>query len=928
MKAGTQNWDITQHDNNWIYFANNEGLLEFDSKRWTLYPISNYTNVRSVHFDHSSGRIYAGAFNEFGYYERNKWGILQYHSLLDSIDSENKNFNEIWRIHQTNNCLFFQGGREIFCYQNEKIKRINLKNKIECSGVVHDLLLITTNEEGPLFLSGDLFFKLPHSEILKNKRVSAILPYKDKQILFVTDFHGVFIFDGEQTKTFTTSIDYFLQENQAFCAAIKNDNLAIGTVRNGLVVTNLMSNSNIFANIHSGLQNNTILSIQFDYQDNLWLGLDKGIDYLQLNTQIYDLFGNSQSYGTGYTSLVHDNLLYLGTNQGLYVTEYPLTNKPLPAEIELIPNMQGQVWALTQIDGTVFCGTDHGAFTIHGKQAHLISDIPGTWGFKKLKQHPEYVIGSSYRGFFLLKQMENKWQLKHFVKGFNDGGSMFAEEKDGSIWFSHWIKGISKLTFNEQLDAFTEELFDTEKGFYTNRNNVFFNINDQIIFSSDGGFFEYHKSSNSIKHATEIEELFGIFPHSIFLTQSAQGDIWAVTPRNIEFVSKDEQGNISIDSTSFSSIRNKLIPGFNHFNFIDSNVVLINTVDGFSYIDLSNRNFVHEKMDVVVCSVFLTGERDSLVGGYLNKQTEVPQFKHENNSVRFEFVSSEYREGVSVEYSYFLENYDTEWSVFSPTNVKEYTKLPKGNYTFKVRANNSAENKIVETSYKFTILPAWYESWIAYSIYMVICILFIFQLMIYIKKKSEKGALDMEIRKEEELKNQEKRYKAAAQEKEKEIIELKNQHLKYDLRRKAQELAGSTMNLIRKNEILLDVSKGLDKIVKDVKTTGESGSILKLITKMQSDIKQNIERDDNWKKFEANFDLVYENYLKRLSDKYSSLTNNDKKLCAYLKMGLSSKDIAPLMNMSYRSVEMSRYRLRKKMNLEREVNLTEFLQNF
>jgi len=60
-----------------------------------------------------------------------------------------------------------------------------------------------------------------------------------------------------------------------------------------------------------------------------------------------------------------------------------------------------------------------------------------------------------------------------FVKGFNDGGGMFAEEKDGSIWFSHWIKGISKLTFNEQLDAFTEELFDTEKGFYTNRNNVF-----------------------------------------------------------------------------------------------------------------------------------------------------------------------------------------------------------------------------------------------------------------------------------------------------------------------------------------------------------------------------------------------------------------------------------------------------------------------
>ena len=74
--------------------------------------------------------------------------------------------------------------------------------------------------------------------------------------------------------------------------------------------------------------------------------------------------------------------------------------------------------------------------------------------------------------------------------------------------------------------------------------------------------------------------------------------------------------------------------------------------------------------------------------------------------------------------------------------------------------------------------------------------------------------------------------------------------------------------------------------------------------------------------------MVYENYLKRLGEQFPALTVSDKKLCAYLKMDLSSKDIAPLLNMSYRSVEMSRYRLRKKLNLDREVNLTEFLQNF
>ena len=186
----------------------------------------------------------------------------------------------------------------------------------------------------------------------------------------------------------------------------------------------------------------------------------------------------------------------------------------------------------------------------------------------------------------------------------------------------------------------------------------------------------------------------------------------------------------------------------------------------------------------------------------------------------------------------------------------------------------------------------------------------------------------MEAQKELELKEQEKRFEEDAKEKRKEIIELKNQRLQYDLRHKSQELANSTMNLIRKNEILLDISQKLDKVISNVNQKAEVNNILKEISKMQIDIKHNIEHDNNWKKFAENFDLVYENYLKRLSEKFPQLTVSDKKLCAYLKMDLTSKDIAPLLNMSYRSVEMSRYRLRKKMNLDRDVNLADFLQNF
>lgn len=186
----------------------------------------------------------------------------------------------------------------------------------------------------------------------------------------------------------------------------------------------------------------------------------------------------------------------------------------------------------------------------------------------------------------------------------------------------------------------------------------------------------------------------------------------------------------------------------------------------------------------------------------------------------------------------------------------------------------------------------------------------------------------MKEQKEQEMKEQEKRFLLEAKEKEKEIIALKNQRLQYELRHKSQELADSTMNLIRKNEMLTDINQNLNKIALALNKNEKSEIIFNQLKKLQEEIKTNIEYDNNWKKFEENFDLVYENYLKRLTDTFPTLTVNDKKICAYLKMGLSSKDIAPLLNMSYRSVEMSRHRLRKKMNLDRNVNLTDFLQNF
>jgi len=929
--SGTQNWNIIQHQNNWMYFANNSGLLEFDGYRWKLYPIGNYTNVRSLFYDEPNDKIYAGAHNEFGFYSRNERGILKYHSLTNLIDSTERDFNEIWHINQVEDALFFQSDTEVFRYKADQIKRINFTSKIECSQAIYNMYIISSISEGVFSLQGDIFIALPGTEILKGKKVCSILPFKENKILFVTDFNGLFLYDGAKITPYKTDIDDFLYENQVFCAALKGNKLALGTVRKGLVVKDLNTNENIYSNIFSGLQNNTILSIFFDHQCNLWLGLNKGIDHVMISSPIHDLFGNNQLYGAGYSSVIIDNLLYLGTNQGLYKTSYPVVTSPDPLRIQLVDRMSGQVWSLKKIDDTLFCGTDYGMFIIKGNTSKQIPDIPGTWNFQELKSHPGYILGSSYTGFFLLKKENDSWKFSHWVKGFTESGGLFEEDKSGNIWFAHWIKGIFKLTFNENLDSFSVESFDTTKGFYVNQNNVLSKINNEIIFSSDGGFFQYNPQTNKVEHAEKYEKLFGRYPYSLHLYEMPSGNIFCISQNSIKVAFIQPDKTYKVNTTSFEALKNKLILGFENFNAIDSLNILVSTEDGFSWLNLENTQMYKSTeypFNVAIRNIYFTNGKDSLARGYQVTLNSIPKFDFHNNSVKFEFVAPEFRYDQAVSYSYMLENYDSDWSLFSSSNTKEYTKLPQGTYTFRVRAKDMLESDTVETSYKFTILPPWYESSTTYIIYALFFIFLLYQLILFINKRSEKGAQKMKIQKEKEIQEKEEIFQAETKEKEKEIISLKTQKLQYELRHKSQELASSTMNVIRKNEILLEISHKIEKITSDLANTEEFTPTKKRLQKIQQDIKQNIERDDNWKKFEENFDMIYENYLKRLKEKYPSLTINDKKLCAYLKMGLNSKEIAPLLDMSFRSVEMSRYRLRKKLDLSRDENLTSFLQNF
>jgi ligand-binding sensor domain-containing protein/DNA-binding CsgD family transcriptional regulator len=930
-RSGTQNWAIAQDGNNIMYFANNEGLLVFDGKNWKTVPIRNGTNVRSLSYDGKS-RLYASTFNEFGYYDRSSDGTIEYYSLSEQLGIQHAGSNELYSIHYDNRLVYFQGERTIFRYDGSKAVSIPFSYKIETSAVVHHILFVASSNAGLFMLNGSMFVRIPGSEKLLGKKIVSLLPYEKSKVLIVTAFDGVFVYDGSNIAPYITGFESFLKSNQVFCAATNGQKLVFGTVQRGIAIQNLYDDEVMFVNTFSGLQNNTILSMSFDNMQNLWLGLDKGIDYVLLNTPISNIFGTHNQYGSGYTSYITNSRIYFGTNQGLYVSSYPIPNSPDPIELSLIRGMEGQVWCLKEIHNTLFCGDDQGAFIVNPGGVEQIVGLPGVWNFIPLRRHDDLILGCSYQGLFLLKKIQNKWRYLHHLKGdFHESSPMFIEDADGSIWLSHWQNGLFRLYLNNALDSIEKVvLYNQEKGLPANTNNTIFKVNNELIFSSESGFFTYNRTTDRMEQNVRWNSLFSTAPSYMRLHESAAGDVWCVSGRFIGLARKKSDASYTMDSLTYRTLQSKLLIGFEHFNFIDSHRVIVNTEDGFSRIDTRPQTATNNTFRILINSVTAINNRSENQAARIivTRFDTLLVFPAKYNAIRFTFNAPEYRNDGLVEYSCKLEEYDQNWSDFGTETFKEYSQLPKGEYVFKVRARDMLEFNETETTIRFRILPAWYESNTAYFIYIFLLFVLLVALVRFVNYRSKRGAMKMKELKEQELKEQKMIFDEETQAKKKEIKELKNQQLQYELRHKSQELASSTMNLIRKNEILLEIVETLNKTAEEIRRNSDPGSIIARLSKVERNIRQNIEHDNNWKRFEENFDLVYENYLKRLGDSYPELNITDKKICAYIKMNLSSKDMAPLLNMSVRSIETNRYRIRKKLDLSRDVNLSDYLQKF
>ena len=411
------------------------------------------------------------------------------------------------------------------------------------------------------------------------------------------------------------------------------------------------------------------------------------------------------------------------------------------------------------------------------------------------------------------------------------------------------------------------------------------------------GVYEYAPSQRKFIPAPFFQPIF----HDTaveYLQQDPEGNIWFVSQGRVGVIDRGKPaGGTPYTIVFFPELTGMTVKGAEAIYPYDRDNIFIGSNDGVLHLNYNKYIAAGGEVKVLLSGAKVTGER---------------------NAFHFEYASpSSYAQPTGVTFSYKLEGFDRTWSDWTARTEKDYTYLPHGKYTFSVKARDNLGNTSTAATFNFIVEPAWYQTGWAYGLYVLAAVL-----ILLLMRRHQLRRLALHQKKHEEEQQRLKYlHSLELHSKEKGLIALQNAKLEGELQFKNKELATVTMHLLERGSLLANIREELTAVIKKLNIPGlpyEFRSVFKMISDTEKD-------DDDWNRFAMHFDQVHNNFLAALKAKYPLLSATDLKLCAYLRLNLSSKVIAQILNISLKGVEVSRYRIRKKLGLPSETNLYEFL---
>jgi len=915
--ASNQNWSVGQGKDGIMYFGNNQGLLEYDGSLWQTHHIAGNKIVRSLLVS-KGNRIYTGSFEEFGYFDKNAAGQLIYHSLSAKLKKYTMQNDEIWNILDFNGTIIFQSFTSYFTFKNGIVTGIRCPFTFLFFNIYKQKIYTHTEQYGFSALNSGTNSFVPVPNNLLKSPVISVLTYDPTRALLVTRSDGLFLYDGSTVSRFVTGADEELKRADINRAVISPDGtIVLGTILNGITAINRQGVKLWTLNTSNVLQNNTVLGMYCDRDNNLWLALDKGISLIQLNSSIRYIHSFSPSVGSIYSLSYKEPNLYIGTNQGLYTAELSTDRKSI-SNLRLEPNIKGQVWSVNPFDNQQLCGNNEATYDISGRGTSILSSVKGGICIKQgIIRGREVLVQGTYTQLCIYEKVNGAWKFRNTVDNFVNPIRYLEIDYTGTIWASHLHQGLYAIQLTPDLRRIEHiTTFNTLDRKHRYPINVF-SINNRVVFTDDNSFYTYDDIQKKIIPYNELNKSLGYFARAYRVCHFKSDLYWFILDGEAALVQVKPGAIKVLDVVQYAWFLNQTVDEYQNIIPISDTECIFTLENGLALYHTDHLQAKPTPATLQIRSIRSSdAESREIVFLPLSSESD-PATPFKRNNLVFSVFYPQYNGLNNISFRYKLEGLDKVWSEPSASSQKVYNYLPHGEYTLLVEVSTKSGKRLSAVSYTFEVNPPFYLSIPAKILYVLLILLLCVGIFQYIKRL-------IQLKKEKVVSEQKEIRRKEIEKREQQIIALENEKLESELTVKSKELAVSTMTIIKKNEILATIK---EEVILQKDALG-SQYPNKYYDKLIRLLDENLSSEDDWAIFQTNFDRIHENFFRNLHTRFPDLTSNDLRFCAYLRLNLSSKDIAHLMNITLKGVEVGRYRVRKKIGIPSTKSLTEYMIEF
>lgn len=867
-RGGLQNWAITEGANGEMYFGNRVGVLRYDGQWWDRYPIPGNLLVRSLHY--SRGRLYVGACEEFGYMERDAYGKMRYHSLWQTMRGYRPHSDEIWNIIETSDHrIIFQSFCSWFEYDGHRVTphyNPHLLPLYFFASGHHIYVQLINGGFGRIV--GGRYQPLFGMDQTGGSSVVAALPLSHGQMLLATEFDALRLYDGHTVKPYPTEVDAQLRRAQINRAIItpRDSILVVGTIHDGIYGIDRRGRLRWHYNTRNLLANNTVLRLFCDRYNNVWAALDAGLALIHTGAPYTLLTNSEQPLGMVYDVYATPTDLFIATNQ--------ITWRYGNNQRQMIQGTEGQNWHITSFGSQLIVGNNHGTKVIQGTTATPLpnSRESSSTALRRyvVSDAHDYLIESTYSDLHIYKNVAGRWVYLHNVAGFQAPVQQFEVDANGTLWAAHMSYGVYRLELSADMRRVVRRTFYPSLSPSEHRQSLHVvKVMGQVVFGDGRHLYTYAHGRFSRFRALEA-----IVPGKLVaVTYVDNRHFWATTDRGYALIAY-HAGKFSqqmyIPATFFGlecsdNTNNVRVFGQQAYFCLNG---------GIGRMNMATRPQAPKgRLQLLSATDHRQGETSMPI---LPGQAEA----HGDVTLRFSFPVFDHS---TLRFRYVVSGCGINRTEESDHPLLRLSGMGYGTCTVRAAVIDTSGRQLSSLTYTFDRPRPLLLSIPMILLYVVagLCLLWLF-----VRWRTQKV-----LRRQQRLMEAEKMRQDLKLAEQQRIIEDQNrQLLEQRLAEQGQEIASLTMSAVQ---------------------SGDARDI-----------------DEYWRLFQENFDLIHKNFFRNLRTAYPSLTATDLKFCAYLRLNLSTKDIARFTGLTLRGVEGARHRLRKKLHLADGQSLTEFLIDF